>query len=69
MKPEEDIDIGMTLTQIGMDSFMAIELRRWWKQASGLGISVLEIMPSGTLEGLGRVAGQGLKGKFKNREK
>jgi Phosphopantetheine attachment site len=28
MKPEEDIELGMTLSQIGMDSLMAIELRR-----------------------------------------
>ena len=66
MKPEEDIDIGMSLTQIGMDSLMAIELRRWWKQAFGLEISVLEIMGSGTLEQLGKVAAQGLKNKFED---
>lgn len=64
MKPEEGIDIGMSLTQIGMDSLMAIELRRWWKQAFGLDISVLEIMGSGTLAQLGKVAAQGLKSKF-----
>ena len=29
MKPEEDIDMGMSLTQMGMDNLMAIELRRW----------------------------------------
>jgi aryl carrier-like protein len=61
MKPEEDIELGMTLSQIGMDSLMAIELKRWWKQAFGLHISVLEIMGSGTLEELGKVAAQNLK--------
>lgn len=64
MKSEEDIELGMTMSQIGMDSLMAIELKRWWKQAFGLDISVLEIMGSGTLEELGKVAAQNLKKKF-----
>lgn len=69
MKPEEDMDIGMSLGGIGMDSLMAIELRRWWKQAFGLDISVLEIMGSGTLEELGKVAAQGLKDKIEAKGK
>lgn len=64
MEEEEDIDTSMTLTQIGMDSLMAIELRRWWKQTFGLDISVLEIMNSGTLIGLGQAACDGLRKKM-----
>lgn len=55
MKPEEDMEIGMSLGCLCMDGLMAIELRRWWRQALGLNISVLDIMGSGTLVELGKV--------------
>lgn len=64
MRDEQDLQISSTLVEIGMDSLMAIELRRWWKQAFGTEVSVLEIMGSGTLEELGKVAAEGLKKKF-----
>lgn len=64
LKPDDEVDISLGLTQIGLDSLMAIELRRWWKQAFRLEISVLEIMGSGTLEELGKVAGEGVRKKL-----
>ena len=69
MKPDEEaVDISLSLTEIGMDSLMAIELRRWWKQAFGLDISVLEIMSSGTLGQLGKVAAEKLQKKLEDCE-
>ena len=52
-----------------MDSLMAIELKRWWKQAFGLDISVLEIIGSGTLASLDKMAGLGLEVKIEGRDK
>jgi len=40
----EMIDGGMTLTDVGVDSLVAIELRNWWKQSLGSDISVLELL-------------------------
>ena len=59
-----DVDVGMTLGAVGVDSLMAIELRRWWKRAFGLEISVLEIMGLGTIRELSKVAAQRLKVKL-----
>ena len=64
LKDAEDLDVDLTLGAVGVDSLMAIELRRWWKQAFALEISVLEIMGSGTIMELGKVAAQRLKVKF-----
>ena len=64
LKDAEDLYVDITLGAVGLDSLMAIELRRWWKQAFGLEISVLEIMGSGTIMELGKVAAQRLKVKL-----
>ena len=58
------VDTALTLQQLGLDSLMAIELRRWWKAAFGLEISVLEIMARGSLRALGEAAAAGLKTKL-----
>ncbi|KAL8942774.1 MAG: hypothetical protein Q9216_001459 [Gyalolechia sp. 2 TL-2023] len=64
MRPEDDMTVSLTLAQIGLDSLMAIEIRRWWNQVLGFEISIFEIMNSGTIAELGTLAADGLKEKF-----
>jgi acyl carrier protein len=67
LKPDEEVDISLSLAKIGLDSLMAIELRRWFRQAFGLQISVLEIMRSESLAQLGQFVVDKLKGKFRSK--
>ncbi|KAL8640159.1 MAG: hypothetical protein Q9228_002896 [Teloschistes exilis] len=60
MKPEEEINLSLSLTDIGMDSLVGIELCNWWKQVFGFKISVLEMLGMGSLEALGEHAVEGL---------
>ncbi|QKX63237.1 uncharacterized protein TRUGW13939_10406 [Talaromyces rugulosus] len=64
MRDADEVDISVSVHAVGMDSLMAIELRRWWKQNFAVDVTVLEIMGAGTLRGLGHVASQGLKKKI-----
>jgi NAD(P)-dependent dehydrogenase (short-subunit alcohol dehydrogenase family) len=55
-KNDEDVDISMTLSDLGMDSMVAIEMRAWWRQVFGFEISVLDMLAMGTLATLGKRA-------------
>ena len=61
LKPSGDLDISMSLADLGMDSLVAVEMRAWWRQSFGFDVSVLEMLGMGTLEGLGRLAEEGLR--------
>jgi len=63
LKPDTDVDTNLTLSQVGLDSLTAIELRRWFRQAFGLQISVLEIMSAASLLQLGETVAAKLKEK------
>lgn len=66
MREAEDgvVDVSLSLAAVGMDSLIAIELRRWWKQSFAVDVTVLEIMAAGNLRGLGLLASQALKKKL-----
>lgn len=60
LKPEQELNMSLSLVDLGMDSLVGIELRTWWKQAFGFDVSVLEILGMGTLEALGKHAAEGV---------
>lgn len=64
MKGDEEIDLSSTLTDVGVDSLVAIEVRNWWKQNLGIDVSVLELMSGGSIEQLGELAAKRLKDKY-----
>ena len=64
MKGDEAIDLSSTLTAIGVDSLVAIEVRNWWKQNLGVDVSVLELVSGGTIEQLGELAVKRLRDKY-----
>ncbi|XXG95388.1 hypothetical protein Hte_001650 [Hypoxylon texense] len=66
LKPDEEVDVGLSLAQMGLDSLMAIELRRWFKGAFGITLSVLEIVGSGTLAQLAELVADKLFEKLES---
>lgn len=64
LRSDEEVVISKSLTELGLDSLVAIELRAWWKGALGFDITVLEILGMGTLEALGRKAVERLRALY-----
>lgn len=64
IQSDDAVDIKMTLSDMGVDSLVSIEIRNWWRMGLGLDISVLEIMSAGSIERLGAVATDGLRAKY-----
>jgi aryl carrier-like protein len=64
MRGDDSIDVLHTLTDVGVDSLVAIEVRNWWKQNFGVEVSVLELRDGGSIQRLGELAVQRLKEKY-----
>ncbi|KAK3328126.1 polyketide synthase [Cercophora scortea] len=60
-RPEEELDVSMSLTALGVDSLVAIEIRNWWHQTFGIDIGVLEIMSAASIAVLGKTAADALR--------
>ncbi|KAJ5910086.1 Acyl transferase/acyl hydrolase/lysophospholipase [Penicillium tannophilum] len=68
LKSEDDLHTWCSLSELGMDSLVAIEVRQWWKMTFEFDISVLEMMGMGTLDALGEHAAKGLLKLFHGSE-
>ena len=60
LRSDDDLDLVVPLSQLGVDSLVTVEMRAWWRQAFGFDISVLEFLGMGNLAALGRRAAEGL---------
>ncbi|KAK4183707.1 lovastatin diketide synthase LovF [Podospora australis] len=60
-KPVDELQTSQGLSDLGMDSLVGIEVRKWWKTTFGFDVSLLEMLGMGTLEVLGGHAVNGLK--------
>ncbi|KAI1291193.1 acyl transferase domain-containing protein [Xylaria venustula] len=65
-RPEEDYEaiVKTGLSDIGMDSLVAMEMRSWWKQTFDIDIKVLDMLRMGNLELLGKYAADELAKAF-----
>ncbi|PYI33455.1 hypothetical protein BP00DRAFT_470507 [Aspergillus indologenus CBS 114.80] len=59
----EPFDLGLSLTEVGVDSLVAIELRNWWKQNLAVEVSAFELKNGGSMLDLGELAARRLREK------
>ncbi|KAL7786787.1 putative polyketide synthase [Trichoderma ceciliae] len=57
----KELDLGLNLTQLGVDSLVAIEIRSWWRRTLGVNVSMLEFMGAGSIANLGKLAAKSIK--------
>ncbi|KKA30866.1 hypothetical protein TD95_000725 [Thielaviopsis punctulata] len=61
LQPEDCLENGVTLMQMGLDSMVGIEVRNWWKRTFPGDISVLQIINAVTIERLAQMALEALQ--------
>ena len=64
LKPLDDLDMTAPMAALGVDSFVSIELKNWFRQTVGVELSILEILDVGNVRALGQVAVEGLRARF-----
>lgn len=68
MRDIDLLDLDESLSTLGVDSLVSIELRNWFRQRVGLEFTTLEILGSQSLLALGQLAVGRLKAKFSSSE-
>lgn len=66
LKKEEEPNLGLSLSELGLDSLLAVELRAWFKHVFAIEVSVLEMLAMGTLEVLGKKIAERLADMYGN---
>lgn len=66
LRSGEEVELGLTLAQMGLDSIGAVEMKRWFRATCSINISVLEIMAIGSLEQLAEMTAAKLLEKLNN---
>lgn len=61
IRPAEEMDIHGSLSDLGVDSLVAIELRNWFRRAMALDVSVLEVTQAESIGRLAQVAVERMK--------
>jgi aryl carrier-like protein len=64
MRPVEELDVDQSLSGLGVDSLVTIEIRNWWRRSFGFEANTLEILGAGTIKGLANLAIDGLRKKL-----
>lgn len=64
IRAADELDIHGAMSELGVDSLVAIELRNWFRRSMALDVSVLEIVQAESLQGLARVASERMMAKL-----
>lgn len=67
MKSDEEVDLSASLSSLGVDSLVSIELRNWFRQKVGAVFNVVEIVGAESISHLGRLTASKLIEKHKTR--
>ncbi|KAL3473253.1 hypothetical protein BJX99DRAFT_261561 [Aspergillus californicus] len=67
--PVDELDVSKALVTLGVDSLVIVEIRNWLRRKFEVEASTLEILNGGTIEMLGRISVERLKGKFANNQR
>lgn len=65
MRGDEEVDVTVALSSIGVDSLVSIELRNWFRQKIGVPFTVVEIVGAASIAELGKMAAAKLAEKHK----
>ncbi|KAL4863553.1 hypothetical protein BDV12DRAFT_206394 [Aspergillus spectabilis] len=61
LREHTELDLDVPLASLGTDSLLAIKLRDWFRRQIGVNVTVVQILSSGSLRNLGKVAVENMR--------